>query len=313
MSLYHHKPVLYNEIIKHLKPTQGGVYLDGTLGAGGHSEAILSYPETNVIGLDLDPIALEISGKRLSVFGSRFQAINGNFADWLAELMPGELHKEGLDGILVDLGVSSMQIDQPKRGFSFQKDGPLDMRMNPNQELSAKEVVNGSSQGEIAEILWKFGEERLSRRIAYRIVQQRRKGAICRTEELANLVLDVYTKSKIRRQKIHPATRTFQALRIFVNGELENLQQLLSIGYKRLKIGGSLCIISFHSLEDRLVKHTFRKLASSCICPTEIPVCRCEQRPEIKILTRRPVMASREEIEVNPRSRSAKLRVALRI
>ncbi len=313
MSLYHHKPVLYNEIIKHLKPTQGGVYLDGTLGAGGHSEAILSYPETNVIGLDLDPIALEISGKRLSVFGSRFQAINGNFADWLAELMPGELHKEGLDGILVDLGVSSMQIDQPKRGFSFQKDGPLDMRMNPNQELSAKEVVNGSSQGEIAEILWKFGEERLSRRIAYRIVQQRRKGAICRTEELANLVLDVYTKSKIRRQKIHPATRTFQALRIFVNGELENLQQLLSIGYKRLKIGGYLCIISFHSLEDRLVKHTFRKLASSCICPTEIPVCRCEQRPEIKILTRRPVMASREEIEVNPRSRSAKLRVALRI
>ena len=313
MSLYHHKPVLYNEIIKHLKPTQGGVYLDGTLGAGGHSEAILSYPETNVIGVDLDPIALEISGKRLSVFGSRFQAINGNFADWLAELMPGELHKGGLDGILVDLGVSSMQIDQPKRGFSFQKDGPLDMRMNPNQELSAKEVVNGSSQGEIAEILWKFGEERLSRRIAYRIVQQRRKGAICRTEELANLVLDVYTKSKIRRQKIHPATRTFQALRIFVNGELENLQQLLSIGYKRLKIGGYLCIISFHSLEDRLVKHTFRKLASSCICPTEIPVCRCEQRPEIKILTRRPVMASREEIEVNPRSRSAKLRVALRI
>ena len=313
MSLYHHKPVLYNEIIKHLKPTQGGVYLDGTLGAGGHSEAILSYPETNVIGLDLDPIALEISGKRLSVFGSRFQAINGNFADWLAELMPDELHKGGLDGILVDLGVSSMQIDQPKRGFSFQKDGPLDMRMNPNQELSAKEVVNGSSQGEIAEILWKFGEERLSRRIAYRIVQQRRKGAICRTEELANLVLDVYTKSKIRRQKIHPATRTFQALRIFVNGELENLQQLLSIGYKRLKIGGYLCIISFHSLEDRLVKHTFRKLASSCICPTEIPVCRCEQRPEIKILTRRPVMASREEIEVNPRSRSAKLRVALRI
>ena len=313
MSLYHHKPVLYNEIIKHLKPTQGGVYLDGTLGAGGHSEAILSYPETNVIGLDLDPIALEISGKRLSVFGSRFQAINGNFADWLAELMPGELHKRGLDGILVDLGVSSMQIDQPKRGFSFQKDGPLDMRMNPNQELSAKEVVNGSSQGEIAEILWKFGEERLSRRIAYRIVQQRRKGAICRTEELANLVLDVYTKSKIRRQKIHPATRTFQALRIFVNGELENLQQLLSIGYKRLKIGGYLCIISFHSLEDRLVKHTFRRLASSCICPTEIPVCRCEQRPEIKILTRRPVMASREVIEVNPRSRSAKLRGALRI
>ena len=313
MSLYHHKPVLYNEIIKHLKPTQGGVYLDGTLGAGGHSEAILSYPETNVIGLDLDPIALEISGKRLSVFGSRFQAINGNFADWLAELIPGELHKGGLDGILVDLGVSSMQIDQPQRGFSFQKDGPLDMRMNPNQELSAQEVVNCSSQGEIAEILWKFGEERLSKRIAYRIVQQRRKGTICRTEELAKLVLDVYAKSKIRRQKIHPATRTFQALRIFVNGELENLQQLLSIGYKRLKIGGHLCIISFHSLEDRLVKHTFRKLASSCICPTEIPVCRCEQRPEIKILTRRPVMASREEIEVNPRSRSAKLRVALRI
>ena len=313
MSLYHHKPVLYNEIIKYLKPTQGGVYLDGTLGAGGHSEAILSYPETNVIGLDLDPIALEISGKRLSVFGSRFQAINGNFADWLAELMPGELHKGGLDGILVDLGVSSMQIDQPQRGFSFQKDGPLDMRMNPNQELSAQEVVNCSSQGEIAEILWKFGEERLSKRIAYRIVQQRRKGTICRTEELAKLVLDVYAKSKIRRQKIHPATRTFQALRIFVNGELENLQQLLSIGHKRLKIGGYLCIISFHSLEDRLVKHTFRKLASSCICPTEIPVCRCEQRPEIKILTRRPVMASREEIEVNPRSRSAKLRVALRI
>ena len=313
MSLYHHKPVLYNEIIKYLKPTQGGVYLDGTLGAGGHSEAILSYPETNVIGLDLDPIALEISGKRLSVFGSRFQAINGNFADWLAELIPGELYKGGLDGILVDLGVSSMQIDQPKRGFSFQKDGPLDMRMNPNQELSAQEVVNCSSQGEIADILWKFGEERLSKRIAYKIVQQRRKGTICRTEELANLVFDVYTKSKIRRQKIHPATRTFQALRIFVNGELENLQQLLSIGYKRLKIGGYLCIISFHSLEDRLVKHTFRKLASSCICPTEIPVCRCEQRPEIKILTRRPVMASREEVEVNPRSRSAKLRVALRI
>ena len=313
MSIYHHKPVLYNEIIKHLKPTQGGVYLDGTLGAGGHSEAILSYPETNVIGLDLDPIALEISGKRLSVFGSRFQAINGNFADWLAELIPGELYKGGLDGILVDLGVSSMQIDQPKRGFSFQKDGPLDMRMNPNQELSAQEVVNCSSQGEIAEILWKFGEERLSKRIAYRIVQQRRKGTICRTEELAKLVLDVYAKSKIRRQKIHPATRTFQALRIFVNGELENLQQLLSIGHKRLKIGGYLCIISFHSLEDRLVKHTFRKLASSCICPTEIPVCRCEKRPEIKILTRRPVIASREEIEVNPRSRSAKLRVALRI
>ena len=313
MSLYHHKPVLYNEIIKHLKPTQGGVYLDGTLGAGGHSEAILSYPETNVIGLDLDPIALEISGKRLSVFGSRFQAINGNFADWLAELIPGELYKGGLDGILVDLGVSSMQIDQPKRGFSFQKDGPLDMRMNPNQELSAQEVVNCSSQGEIADILWKFGEERLSKRIAYKIVQQRRKGTICRTEELANLVFDVYTKSKIRRQKIHPATRTFQALRIFVNGELENLQQLLSIGHKRLKIGGYLCIISFHSLEDRLVKHTFRKLASSCICPTKIPVCRCEKRPEIEILTRRPAMASKEEIEVNPRSRSAKLRVALRI
>jgi len=313
MHFDHHKPVLCKEIIDYLQPLMGGLYLDATLGAGGHSEAILSYPNAKVIGLDLDPTALEIAIARLSVFGSRFRAINGNFSDLSTIQIQENLTGQDFDGILVDLGISSMQIDQAKRGFSFQKDGPLDMRMNQKQTLSASDVVNHSSQEEIANILWQLGEERLSKRIARKIVQQRQKETICTTAQLADLVLNIYPKSQVRRQKIHPATRTFQALRIFVNSELENLRRFLAIGFKLLKPGGRLCIVSFHSLEDRLVKHSFRHLASQCICPPRTPICCCQHQPEIKILTKRPITPSHKEVATNRRSRSAKLRIALRI
>ena len=300
------------------KASPGGIYLDGTLGAGGHSEAILSHPNTQVIGLDLDPMALEIATDCLSTFGSRFRAIRGNFAN----LSTIELGNQALDGILVDVGVSSMQLDQAEKGFSFLREGPLDMRMNPDQPLSAREIVNNAPAEEIAHILWTFGEERMSRTIAHRIIDHRRQHPINTTTQLADLITSVYPRSKSRRQKrrsthissLHPATRTFQALRIFVNDELENLKRFLESGYQRLKKpGGRLCIISFHSLEDRLVKHAFRQLASRCLCPPDIPICICHHQPEIEILTKRPVTATTDEITKNPRARSAKLRAAIRI
>jgi 16S rRNA (cytosine1402-N4)-methyltransferase len=271
-----------------------------------------------VIGLDLDPMALEIATDCLSTFGSRFRAIRGNFAD----LSTIELGNQALDGILVDLGVSSMQLDQAEKGFSFLREGPLDMRMNPDQPVSAREIVNNAPAEEIAHILWTFGEERMSRKIAHRIIDHRRQHPINTTTQLADLITSVYPRSKSRRQKrrsthissLHPATRTFQALRIFVNDELENLKRFLESGYQRLKKpGGRLCIISFHSLEDRLVKHAFRRLASRCLCPPDIPICICHHQPEIEILTQRPVTATTDEITKNPRARSAKLRAAIRI
>ena len=321
-----HIPVLCSETMAFLqlpdrslgKASPGGVYLDGTLGAGGHSEAILSHPNTQVIGLDLDPMALEIATDCLSTFGSRFRAIRGNFAN----LSTIELGNQALDGILVDLGVSSMQLDQAEKGFSFLREGPLDMRMNPDQPLSAREIVNNAPAEEIAHILWTFGEERMSRKIAHRIIDHRRLHPINTTTQLADLITSVYPRSKSRRQRrrsthissLHPATRTFQALRIFVNDELENLKRFLESGYQRLKKpGGRLCIISFHSLEDRLVKHAFRRLASRCLCPPDIPICICHHQPEIEILTKRPVTAATDEITKNPRARSAKLRAAIRI
>ena len=320
-----HIPVLCSETMAFLQlpdrslgqASPGGIYLDGTLGAGGHSEAILSHPNTQVIGLDLDPMALEIATDCLSTFGSRFRAIRGNFAD----LSTIELGNQALDGILVDLGVSSMQLDQAEKGFSFLREGPLDMRMNPDQPVSAREIVNNAPAEEIAHILWTFGEERMSRKIAHRIIDHRRQHPINTTTQLADLITSVYPRSKSRRQKrrsthissLHPATRTFQALRIAVNGELETISQGISAAIALLRPGGRLAVISYHSLEDRIVKDLFRREAKGCICPPEAITCICDHKASVRLINRRVIIPSEEERGRNARSRSARLRIAERL
>ena len=314
----HHIPVLCDKVVDFLNPKLDGVYIDGTVGLGGHSEAILetSAPSGRVIGIDLDVEGLTIAESRLHTFGERCSLINGNFAEMDILLEKYSVH--AVDGILLDLGVSSLQLDTAHRGFSFNHTGPLDMRMNLEQgldspeqtALTAMKVVNDSTMDVLADIFKRYGEERYAKRIASRVVQAREQAPITTTTQFAEIVKQAVPQKTFR---IHPATRVFQALRIHVNAELENLAAGLDVALSLLKPGGCLCVITFHSLEDRIVKRCFQTCARTCVCPPKIPICICEHKPSVEILTKRPVLPSGTELQNNPRARSAKLRAARKL
>ncbi len=307
-----HRPVLLEETLKYLVPERGGLFVDCTVGLGGHSEAILkSSPDTRVLGLDLDPAALEYSRQRLAPFGDRFRAVQTNFRK--LETVLREAGELDAAGILVDLGVSSLQFDSAERGFSFRFDAPLDMRMDPTSGPTAADLLQQLPEAEIARIIFEFGEERHSRRIARRIVERREQGQpVTTTAELAELVR-LAVGGRKRQQQIHPATRTFQALRIAVNNELDGLGEFIEKAIDLLQPNGRFVAISFHSLEDRIVKRELRKLSGHCECPPRLPVCSCGARKAVEILTRRPVTPSDREVNENPRARSAKLRAARKL
>ena len=298
-----HVSVLYQHIISALRPKSPGFYVDATIGAGGHALGILesSAPDGQLLGLDVDPRALEITLQRLSLYKDRIHLVHTSYTELRNALLT--IGWDHVDGIVIDLGVSSMQIDSPERGFSFQKNGPLDMRFNPSQPVSAEDIVNSYAESELADLIWRYGEERNSRRIARAIVQGR---PLHSTLDLANVILKI---SHARPGTIHPATRTFQALRIAVNRELEGLEAFLPQAVQSLASGGRLAVISFHSLEDRIVKQYFRLESRDCICPPEQPVCNCGHHASIREITRHPITAEESEISGNVRARSAKLRI----
>jgi 16S rRNA (cytosine1402-N4)-methyltransferase len=300
--------VLLRETIELLAVERGGLFVDCTVGLGGHSEAILETShDAQVLGIDRDDEALGLARERLARFGSRFRAVHADFRDITRVLAIAEVRQPR--GILADLGISSLHLDSPLRGFSFRHDAPLDMRMDASTGVeTAAELLGRLSEVEIAQIIFEYGEERRSRRIARWIVERREQGApIQTTGDLASLVERAVGFGKQRR--IHPATRTFQALRIAVNGELENLDRFVTDAVDLLEPDGRLAVISFHSLEDRIIKRTFWNLSGRCQCPPRLPTCMCGARKIVEILTRRPIVAGDEEVAVNPRSRSAKLRV----
>jgi 16S rRNA (cytosine1402-N4)-methyltransferase len=306
-----HRPVLLKEALTFLVPERGGLFVDCTVGLGGHSEAILqSSGETRVVGMDLDPAALAYARQRLASFGNRFRADQANFRE-LADVLSRAGEREP-NGILVDLGVSSLQFDSPERGFSFRFDAPLDMRMDPTSGATAADLLRQLPESEIARIIFEFGEERHSRRIARRIVERREQGEpVTTTRELADLVATAVGGGK--RQQIHPATRTFQALRIAVNNELEALGDFVQTAVDLLTPEGVFAGISFHSLEDRILKQEMRRLSGQCQCPPRLPVCSCGARKIVEVLTRRPVTPTARELEENPRARSAKLRACRKL
>ena len=307
-----HRPVLLGETIKFLAPQRGGLFVDCTLGLGGHSEAILeSSSATRVVGIDLDPEALRYASERLARFGDRFRPVAANFKEIRAVL--AELAEPTAQGILADLGVSSLQFDSPARGFSFRWDAPLDMRMDPTgTAATAAELLQSLPEQEIARVLFEYGEERRSRRIAKWIVEKREQGApITTTKALADLVQRAIGPS--RTKGIHPATRTFQALRIAVNRELEGLEQFIASAIDLLQPDGRFVVISFHSLEDRIIKQELRRFSGYCQCPPRAPVCACGARKAVEILTKRPVVPNEKEVGDNPRARSAKLRACRKL
>ena len=301
-----HAPVLLDEVIGLIRPKPDGVYVDCTLGGAGHASAILDAAGSGavLIGLDRDPDAIERGGKRLARFGGRVELHNCRFEDLKAPLAG-----RAVDGILIDLGVSSFMLDEAARGFSFQREGPLDMRMDPRGGRTAADIVNMAGERELVRIFREYGDERFAGKIARMIVRRRAEKPFETTVDLAQVAVAAYPKGK---QRIHPATRMFQALRIAVNGELERLEQTLLDAVAALKPGGRLAVISFHSLEDRIVKHTFARLAKSCVCPPKTPVCICGHKAEVSLLTRRPVTAGEAETENNPRARSAMLRAVVK-
>ncbi len=296
-----------DEVLRYLEPHRGGIYLDGTLGGGGHARLILeaSAPDGILVGLDRDAAALAAAQANLAAFGERAILRQGNYADLAVHL--DMLGFDRVDGILLDLGVSSHQLDTPERGFSFRDDGPLDMRMNPGEGVSAAAVIAEADSDELKRIFREYGEERWAGKIAREIVSTRSRQPIVTTFQLAELVSHVVPGGRVP-QRIHPATRVFQALRIHVNGELESLQKGLDAGWRRLSVGGRLVVISFHSLEDRIAKQTFRTLATGCICPPRLAVCACGQQPAVRVMTRKAVRAEEKEVKHNPRARSAVLR-----
>jgi 16S rRNA (cytosine1402-N4)-methyltransferase len=305
-AIKRHVPVLLEEVLEGLDIRQGGVYLDGTIGWGGHTLQILErYEGTRVVGLDRDGEALEAASRRLAKYGDRFLFFHSDFRR-LDEVLD-DAGIELVDGVLMDLGVSSMQLEDADRGFSFSQDGPLDMRMNPDSGVAASEIVNTWAQRDLANLFFNYGEEKRSRAIASAIVRERETAPIERTQRLAELISLVPGMSRVRN--IHPATRTFQALRIEVNEELDAVKQVIPVSIDRLVPGGRLAMISFHSLEDRIVKRSFKELESPCQCPKEFPECRCGRESAGRVLTRRPVIPTEGEIRANPRSRSAKLRI----
>jgi 16S rRNA (cytosine1402-N4)-methyltransferase len=307
MSLPVHVPVLLDEVIAGLQPQRGGYFVDCTVGLGGHAAAILEKlsPSGRLLGIDADPEAIKLSQDKLSDYGEAFTLVNDNFVN--LEAICKRYHFHPVDGILFDLGVSSLQLDTAERGFSFHLDAPLNMRFDPGQGLTASDIVNSFSEQELAKLIEKYGEERHSRRIARYIVQNR---PIATTVELARLVEQALGG---KRARIHPATRTFMALRIAVNSELQNLELALKQTINLLRPGGRLTVISYHSLEDRIVKQFMRYAASSCLCPPGTVICRCGHQPTLKLISRKVIKPTSLETESNPRSRSAKLRIAERL
>lgn len=306
-DVFRHVSVMADEVLRFLEPHSGGIYLDGTLGGAGHARLILeaTSPDGVLIGMDRDAAALAAAKNNLAVFGNRVILRQGNFSDMNAHL--DSLEIDQLDGVLLDLGVSSHQLDSPERGFSFREDGPLDMRMNPAEGVSAATVLAEADTDELKRIFREYGEERWAAKIARAIVTDRDKTPFVTTLQLADLVSRVVPGGRVP-QRIHPATRIFQALRIHVNGELESLRTGLDVAWQRLKVGGRLVVISFHSLEDRIAKQAFRTLATGCNCPPRLAVCACGHQPAVRVLTRKAVRATENEIDLNPRSRSAVLR-----
>lgn len=306
MAAFHHLSVLPDEVIRFLEPADGKTYLDGTLGGGGHSALILEKaPGAHVIGIDRDQAALAAAGARLARHGNHVRLIHGDFAGVAGHL--STLGVTELDGFILDLGVSSHQLDTRERGFSFQQDAPLDMRMDTGSGETAADLVNELPEAELERIIAEYGEERWARRIASFIVKERAESPITTTFRLVDIIKGAVPKAKWD-ERIHPATRTFQALRIAVNTELDSLEQGMRAALDLLKPGGRGVIISFHSLEDRIVKHIFREYAEGCTCPRQFPVCVCGKQPRVRILTNRPVTATQAETDDNQRARSAKLR-----
>lgn len=310
MSCFH-EPVMCGEVLESLACRPGGVYVDGTVGGGGHAQGILERiaPDGLLIGIDRDRDALTASERRLQPFGRQKILVRGNFAR-IGQLL-ADLHIDKVDGILLDLGVSSHQLDAGDRGFSFALDAPLDMRMDQDSRFSAGDLVNQCSERELRKIIKDYGEEPMAGRIARAILTKRTAVPIRTTKELADVVRRAVPAS-CRRRRIHPATRTFQAIRIAVNDELSNLRAAISSGAELLRPGGRFSIISFHSLEDRIVKEAFRAAERGCTCPPDLPVCHCKEEPKLKVITKRPVRPGAEEIDSNPRARSARLRTAER-
>jgi 16S rRNA (cytosine1402-N4)-methyltransferase len=307
---FYHEPVMVKEVIASLLVNKTGIYVDGTVGGAGHSYAILKETDAFLVGIDCDDQALQAAEKRLAEFGSRKVLVKANFAN-LGKVLEG-LNIEKVDGVMLDLGVSSHQLDSAQRGFSFNQQALLDMRMDRSLKLSAYDIVNSFAQNELEKIIKFYGEEKMAARIARAISQKRQLSPIKTTAELAAIVASSMP-AKLKWQKIHPATRTFQAIRIAVNKELDNIKPAINDASEVLKFGGRLCVISFHSLEDRIVKNEFRALAGDCVCPKDMPFCVCQKEAKLKVITRRALTPAAEEIEANPRSRSAKLRVAQRV
>ncbi len=303
-----HTPVLLEEAIAYLAPRgEGELMVDATLGEGGHSEAFLArFPSLKIIGVDADPDIQKVARERLSRFGERIHFYNGWSHDFFADL-PAEIKRP--DTILIDLGISLFHYEKSGRGFSFRVDEELDMRIDPSAPLSAADIVASMKETELADLIYRNADERFSRRIARAIVEARGRSRIRTTAALASIV-EGAVPAQYRRGPIHAATRTFQALRIAVNGELDRLEELLEAALRVLEVGGRMGVITFHSLEDRIVKNFFREKNKDCTCPPEAPICTCGGRRTVKLLTKKPVGATDAELRANPPSRSAKLRVA---
>ena len=306
-----HVSVLLHECIDNLNIRPDGIYLDGTLGLGGHSCEIASRLTTGrLIGIDRDETAIERAGRRLACFGDRVTLVHGNFSE-AAQILTA-LGIEAADGMLFDLGVSSPQLDETQRGFSYMGDAPLDMRMDASSPLTAREIVNTWPEERLNRILWDYGEERYARRITRAILEARERKPIETTLELVELIKGAMPAAALR-EKQHPAKRSFQAIRIAVNDELGEVERMMATAPDRLRVGGRLCVISFHSLEDRIVKNGIAARENGCTCPREAPICTCGFVRTLKSVTRKPILPGEEELEANPRARSAKLRVAERV
>ncbi len=307
MTDFHHVSVLLWECIDGLNIKPDGVYVDGTLGGAGHSSQIVKRLETGrLIGIDRDQVALKAAGERLAPYKENVTLVHSNFSEIKQVLQ--DLQIEGVDGILLDLGVSSPQLDDGERGFSYMADAPLDMRMNRSDSLSANEVVNQWSYDELKRILYDYGEERYAPKIAAAICNRRDQKPIETTLELVDIIRSAMPPAALR-EKQHPAKRSFQAIRIAVNDELGSVEKVMKDAIDCLNPGGRLAIITFHSLEDRIVKLGMQDAAKGCTCPPSFPVCVCGKKPKVKLITRKPIVSGEEELEMNPRARSAKLRV----
>ena len=306
-SEFHHVSVLLWECIDGLNIKPDGIYVDGTLGGAGHSSQIVKRLDTGRhIGIDRDPIALKAAGERLAPYKDKVTLVHSNFCEIKQVL--DDLDIEGVDGILLDLGVSSPQLDDGERGFSYMVDAPLDMRMNNEDSLSAYEVVNTWSYEELKRILFEYGEERYAPKIAAAICSRRETAPIRTTLELVDVIRSAMPAAALR-EKQHPAKRSFQAIRIAVNDELGSVEKVMRDAIPKLNKGGRLAVITFHSLEDRIVKNAMTNASKGCTCPPNFPVCVCGKKPQVKLITRKPIVSGEEELEMNPRARSAKLRI----